>query len=318
MSSVDVSIIIPAKNVSENISNIIKAVSESCKEIDVEYIIIDMNSTDSTVRKALNTIKANKLNGFVLQNGNSTVGSALNTGLYKASGKYISFVFARTLYSNFIPSYYKLAEKNEADFVFGSSRLSDEESKALSVGLSNIKGEDLATAVARSIVTVEIPAVMLRQDFVQSNKILFSESCRRGYAEQFIYKIALANPKTAFSDLKLERDTKNQAPLTESDKNKELHIFERVDAMREIAELVEVKFSKNRELCDFFRYEKLPEVIMDCVDTLLKGGVKPSSIRTAMKIKRCDKMLELSRNAPNKLKKRVFIWKSFPKLYKPQ
>ena len=107
MSSVRVSVIIPTRNVAENIANIIKAVSKNCIDLDVEYLIIDMNSTDSTIRNALNAIKANKLNGFVLQNGNSTVGSALNTGIYKASGKYISFVFARTLYSDFIPSYYE-------------------------------------------------------------------------------------------------------------------------------------------------------------------------------------------------------------------
>ena len=90
MSSVRVSVIIPTRNVAENIANIIKAVSKNCIGLDVEYLIIDMNSTDSTIRNALNAIKANKLNGFVLQNGNSTVGSALNTGIYKASGKYIS------------------------------------------------------------------------------------------------------------------------------------------------------------------------------------------------------------------------------------
>lgn len=318
MSSVSVSVIIPTRNVAENIANIIKSVSKNCVGLDVEYLIIDMNSTDSTVRNALNAIKANKLNGFVLQNGSSTVGSALNTGIYKASGKYISFVFARTLYSDFIPSYYELAEKNGADFVFASSKLSDEETKATAVGLNNIKGEDLAIAIARSIISVEIPAIMLRNDFVQENKILFSENCRRGYAEQYVYKIALANPKTAFSEFKLKKDTENQAPIKESNDNKELHILERVDAIREIAEFVESRFGNNRELCGLFRYEKLPDVIMNCVDTLLKNGVKPSSIRTAMKIKRCDEMLEVSKNAPNSLKKRVFIWKNFPKLYKPQ
>lgn len=318
MSSVRVSVIIPTRNVAENIANIIKAVSKNCIGLDVEYLIIDMNSTDSTIRNALNAIKASKLNGFVLQNGNSTVGSALNTGIYKASGKYISFVFARTLYSDFIPSYYELAEKKGADFVFASSKLSDKEAKALAVGLNNIKGEDLATAIARSIISVEIPAIMLRNDFVQSNRILFSENCRRGYAEQYIYKIALSNPKTAFSEFKLKKDTENQAPIKESNDNKELHILERVDAIREIAELVEARFGNDRELCELFRYEKLPDVIMNCVDTLLKNGVKPSSIKTAMKIKRCDEMLEVSKNAPSSLKKRVFIWKKFPKLYKPQ
>lgn len=318
MSSVGVSVIIPTRNVSENISNIIKAVSKNCVGLDVEYIIIDMNSTDSTVRNALRAIKANGLNGFILQNGSSTVGSALNTGIYKASGKYISFVFARTLYSDFISSYYELAEKSEADFVFASSKLSDEQAKALAVGLTNIKGEDLAIAIARSIISVEIPAIMLRSDFVQSNRILFSEDCHRGYAEQYIYKVALANPKIAFSDFKLKKDIENQAPIKESDNNKELHILERVDAIREIAELAEARFGGNKELCELFRYEKLPEIIMNCVDILLKNGVKPSSIKTAMRIKRCDEMLEVSKNAPSSLKKRIFIWKKFPKLYKPQ
>ena len=42
---------------------------------------------------------------------------------------------------------------------------------------------------------------------------------------------------------------------------------------------------------------------MNCVDTLLKNGVKPSSIRTAMKIKRCDEMLEVSGVGRTKLEK---------------
>lgn len=318
MDNVSVSVIIPTRNVSGNIANIIKAVSESCVDIDVEYIIVDMNSNDSTVKKALNAIKANNLRGFVLQNGNSTVGSALNTGIYKASGKYISFVFARTLYSDFIPNYLELAEKNNADFVFASSKFSEDESKAMMIGLSNIGGADLAIAIAKSIVGVQISAIMLRQDFLQSNRILFSENCRRGYAEQYVYKIALSNPKTVFSDFKLIKDSKNQAPIPEMPETKELHILERVDAMREIAELVEAKFGDNKELCEFFRYEKLPDVILSCIDTLLKNGVKPSAIKTAMKIKRCNELLEVSKNTPNGLKKRIFIWKKFPHLYKPQ
>lgn len=318
MDNVSVSVIIPTRNVSENITNIIKAVSESCVNIDVEYIIVDMNSNDSTVKKALNVIQANNLRGCVLQNGNSTVGSALNTGIYKASGKYISFVFARTLYSNFIPNYLELAEKNNADFVFASSRLSENESKAMAVGLLNIGGADLAVVIAKSIVGVQIPAIMLRRDFVQSNRILFSENCRRGYAEQYVYKIVLSNPKTVFSDFKLLKDSKNQAPIPETLENKELHVLERVDAMREIVEIVESKFGDNRELCEFFRYEKLPNVILSCVDALLKSGVKPSAIKTAMKIKRCDEFLEMSKNTPISLKKRIFIWKNFRNLYKPQ
>lgn len=185
--------------------NIIKSVSKNCVGLDVEYLIIDMNSTDSTVRNALNAIKANKLNGFVLQNGSSTVGSALNTGIYKASGKYISFVFARTLYSDFIPSYYELAEKNGADFVFASSKLSDEETKATAVGLNNIKGEDLAIAIARSIISVEIPAIMLRNDFVQENKIYFRKIVAEVMRSSMFIKLLWLTQRRLFLNLSLKR-----------------------------------------------------------------------------------------------------------------
>ena len=37
MSSVRVSVIIPTRNVAENIANIIKAVSKNCIGLDVEY-----------------------------------------------------------------------------------------------------------------------------------------------------------------------------------------------------------------------------------------------------------------------------------------
>lgn len=319
MDKVSVSVIIPTKNVSENIGKIIKAVSKGCGELAVEYIIVDMNSSDSTAVSALKAISLNGLNGFVLQNGSSTVGSALNTGIYKAAGEYISFVFARTLYSDFIPEYYRLAQENDADFVFASSKLSEEERAAAAEAFSNIGGEALTEAMARSLISVELPAIMLRSDFIRANRILFSESCRRGYAEQYVYKIALSNPKTAFSDFKLEKDTENQAPIKDTDEgNKELHVLERIDAMKETAELAETRFGENKELCDLLRYGKLPEVSMSCIDALLKSGVKPSLIKAAMKVRHSDEALETSRSTPFRLKKRIFIWKRLPRLYRPK
>ena len=49
MSSVRVSVIIPTRNVAENIANIIKAVSKNCIGLDVEYLITEKCSISVTL-----------------------------------------------------------------------------------------------------------------------------------------------------------------------------------------------------------------------------------------------------------------------------
>lgn len=317
MDNMCVSIIIPTRNVASDISNIIKTISLNNKGLNVEYIIIDMNSDDTTVLNSLKAIKSNNLCGTVLQNGNGTVGSALNSAIKKACGEYVTFVFPRTLYSDFIYEYYETAKSKDADFIFASSESSIKDKDIMMMGFSNMSGTDFAVAVIKSFVNINFSAVMFRREFILSKNIMFSETLRKGYAEQYIYKTILAQPKVAFCPKNLVRDLENQSKSIKEKNNDSLFaVFEHIDAMKEILELIKANYSDNTKLCDLFEFEKLPNTVLGCINSLLKSGMKPSTIKAAMRLKNYNELLVTSKSTPKVLRKRIFMWNRFPKLYK--
>ena len=67
MANVDLSIIIPARNNKAKNASIIKMIADETRDLDVEFIVIDMNSTDGGVLEALNMMKTGNLKGSVIQ-----------------------------------------------------------------------------------------------------------------------------------------------------------------------------------------------------------------------------------------------------------
>ena len=86
MVSTDISVIIPMRDLEQEIAGIVRSIADQVADLQVEYIIVDMGSTDHGVLEALSVIKESKLRGYVVQNGNGTIGAAFNTGIYKAAG----------------------------------------------------------------------------------------------------------------------------------------------------------------------------------------------------------------------------------------
>ena len=146
MANVDISVIIPSKNNKNTTAKIIRCISESTKNLEVEYIVIDMNSTDNSILSALNEIKKHNLRGCVIQSGGGSVSSALNTGIYKSDGKYITFVYPSRLYkSDYIPEYYSTIEGKNADIVFSAPK-----TEVVGAEMGNIDGSELAVGVPLS------------------------------------------------------------------------------------------------------------------------------------------------------------------------
>ncbi|MGN0469659.1 MAG: glycosyltransferase [Acutalibacteraceae bacterium] len=316
MSNVDISVIIPSKNNKNKTAEIIRKISEQTGNIEVEFIVIDMNSTDNTVLLTLNEIKNNNLRGCVIQSGGGTVSSALNTGIFKSDGKYITFVYPRRLYKNYISDYYNDIESQSADFVFSMPSETKSSSELVRAGLNNISGTDLAIGLVRSIVNVDFTAVMFKREFLLSNHIRFYEECNYGYAEAFIFNALLYNPKVAYSDIVLERDYVNGLSKEDSTALTN-NCFERVDSILKVAETVRLRHKNNEALNSAFEYQKIPSVVMSCVDILLNAGFGYNAIKNSLHLKHYDNLLKVSKSTPLKLRKQIFKWKATPWLYKP-
>ncbi len=312
MGKADISVIIPSKNNKSKTAAIIEKIAEENQQTELEFIVIDMNSTDGGVLEALNTIKKRNLEGCVIQSGGGTVSSALNTGIYKSTGKYITFVYPSRLYKEYMTEYFRTAEEAGADLVFAVPG----NTPAAQTVPKDITGADVAVRLIRSTLTMDFTAVMFRREFLLEHMIKFDEVCTIGYAEAFMFTALLYDPVIAAADITLERDYLNglmkDEPLAGS-KN----CFERFDALLKVRELLRQRHKDDRVLYDCFTNYKLPAVLLNCVDKLLELGFKPSSIRKQLVARHYDDYLHIHRDMPRPLMKKILLWKAAPWLYKP-
>ncbi len=313
MSDVDLSIIITARNNKAKNASIIKMIADETRSLDVEFIVIDLNSTDGGVLDALNMMKTGNLKGSVIQCGNGTVSSALNTGIHKAKGKYVTFVYPTRLYKNYINDYFKVAEEKQAEFIFAVPSSSEENHKEIIP--ENILGTDIVVRLIRSSIYMDFTAVLFRRDFLVKNSVRFYEECTLGYAEAFIYNCLLHNPRTAYLDMEIKRDYVNS--LISSDNSKTTNnCFERFDAMLKVYEHAKDLYKNDTVLLEAFEYQKIPAVLINCVDKLLDEGFNKTSIRKLLKNKGYEDYLKITASTNDELKKKVVQWKFMPWLYR--
>ncbi len=313
MAKADISVIIPSKNNGRKTVEIIDKLSSENENINIEFIVTDMNSTDGGVLGALNMIKQKGLSGYVIQSGGGTVSSALNTGIYKAGGKYITFVYPSRLYKNYISEYFSLAEEKGADFIFAAPETDEGNRILISDGVT---GEDLVVSLIHSSITMDFTAVMFNREFLIDSGVRFYEDCRIGYAEAFIYNVLLRSPKVAFSKIKPERDYKNES-IGDNASNVGNNCFERFEAMIKVFSVAREYHKDDKILLEALEFQKLPSVIMNCIDKLLSEGFRSSSIKKIMKNKDYDRYLDFSRYTKSDLRNKILLWKTVPWFYKP-
>ncbi len=121
-----ISIIIPAFNEEKTIIEILKRVNRQAnKGIELEIIVIDDSSTDST--KELLISNSDLYTKFISLDKNLGKGGAVKEGLKIASGTYILFQDADLEYNpQEYPKIFKMIEDFDADVVIGSRFLSPE------------------------------------------------------------------------------------------------------------------------------------------------------------------------------------------------
>ena len=90
MQAPELSLILPVRDIEIELPGILRSIKEQVGAAAAEWIIVDMGSEDQTVLRAVQYIKEERLQGFVIQNGKGSVSAALNTGMQKAAGEYLS------------------------------------------------------------------------------------------------------------------------------------------------------------------------------------------------------------------------------------
>ena len=318
MANVDLSIIIPSKSNNCYIAEIIRRISSELSGVEVEFIVIDMNSTDNSVIWALEEIKKNDLRGCVIQSGSGTISSALNTGIYKSDGKYITFVYPSRLYKNYFKEYLRTADENAADFVFAiPSQMSGVESSAeaaiCKAGTEIVDSSKLMADLIHSRVYFDFTAVMLKREYLLMNHIKFYDEYSFGYVEDFIYNVLLFDPQIACADIRLERDP-DSVPAKDNP-GEIINCYERIDSMIKVYERMKLQRKDNIMLTELFEGQKLPSVVLSVVDILLKQGFSYKAVKKSLKQKGYAEYLHSNSRTSPELKKKLFRWNFVPWKY---
>lgn len=310
MANVELSVIIPSKNNHDLIPKMLRRIAEELGEIEAEFIVIDMNSADDSVILTLEEIKRLALRGCVIQSGGSTISSALNTGMYKSDGRYITFAYPSRQYKNYLKEYLALGAQTDAELIFAApARVGQEQPEKAEA--ETMSAEELLRGLIYSRVSFDFTAVMLRREFLLQHHVRFQEECTFGYVEAFIYHTLIEEPRIACSNKSPERiETAVKEGSLEN-----VNCYERIDAMCKVYELLRMQRRDNRSMTELFEHEKLPAVVMSVVDILKKEGFSDSAIKKTLKQKGYVSLLKTSGKTSPELRRKVFLWKFFPWRY---
>lgn len=305
--------IVPMRNMEHEIAGILRSAAGQNFDCVTEFIVVDMGSQDRSVLEALSVIKECKLRGCVIQNGNATLCTAFNTGIYKAMGEYVTFLFPRRLYRGFICGYLHTARETDADFVYGTTA-SEEQRAGGKPEARSQKGDELLLELIYGKSNVDIGAVMLRKSFLLENHILFTEDCTFGFSEEFIYRALLYTNNVRKSPVIMQRD-KIYEIRGHAVKVVGMSCLEKIEAIKRVKEIANYRHADNHKLLDAFTYVKLPDTVLSCVDILMNEGLGYNAIRGALRLKGYDELLLSGKNTVKQLQKQIRTWKLVPWMY---
>lgn len=308
----DVSIIFPVRNIENEVAGIIRHLDLQASSFSYELIIVDMGSEDMTVVIALQVLHRMGIDGCVIQNGHVPPADALNSGLQRARGKYVTFVFARRIYQNILPEYFAAAEVSDADMVFGSASQEDAriaERLSVSKVVKKKQGPEYLASLLHEKTSIDIAALLLRRKFLADHHVWFYENCQFGYADEFLYHCLLEGQKIVQSPVIPER-----VPQVEMSSAKVQpvgpEIFQEIEAMLRVRDLLWCEHSEETELLDAMNFQRIPRAVMHCVDILLLEGLPKATIQKELKERSYHHLLRIGKPTASSLKKKIRLWKT--------
>ena len=313
MSDIDLSVIVPIKNVEANIESIISLIADKCCNMRFEIIITDLNSADDSVGAAFDAFDRLRIPGTVIHCGSDVPGCALNCGMDKANGKYVTFIFPRRLFVDCIDSYFCDIEKKKADLIFASAPFAREKSVVFT---DNSSMSDIFDAVMYGKVKCDIASMMVSLSFLRHNNIHFSESLTHGYSDDFISKVLIKCSSAVVSTLSPERCAKYEAPKSTAERINESMRFERLDAAETLIKYATADVKDNKHKQKVLIEEKIPATVLACIDALLAERYTVNAIKNALKKNNHDSLLRVGRYTSPKTRRKIIMWRLTPHLYK--
>ena len=175
----DISIIIPIYNVEDYIEECINSVINQSIKADIEIILVNDGSADSS-RKKLENYKHIE-NVKIIDKENGGLSSARNAGMSIAKGKYIVFIDSDDfIASDFLDTLYDYIDNNELDIVFSGYSLfnNGDIKKIKNIYKSNLilnKKDAIKNLLSKKTFRAEVWDDIYKREFLIKNNLFFEE-----------------------------------------------------------------------------------------------------------------------------------------------
>ena len=206
-----VSVVIPTYNRADLLLRAVESVLTQTYT-DVEAIVVDDGSTDSTSSVIEKLQRAYGLRLKYFYQPNRGVSAARNKGIYYASGEYISFLDSDDyIYPKKIEQQIAFLKEHAADVCFCNYYIIGKKRRK-----KGLRGhvENLLLRYMQSRMTPQTNAWIIRKEVLDKADISFREGCSWGEDMEFFIKVMHAADKVVFLDEPLFEYYKNETGLS--------------------------------------------------------------------------------------------------------
>lgn len=304
-SHITVSVIVPVYNSEKFLYDSLKSLKKQTLR-NMEFIIIDDGSSDSSVEIINQLFYGDSRLIFVKKTSNLGYGNSCNLGIQKSHGRYVSFFEPDDLIPpDFFYELYTQAEYTNADIIKynGIVRFNEVDENSRIFQLKDMpRGVFLGPSYPRFWRThPSIVNGIYKRDFIDYNSIRFTEAAGASYQDvQFATMLFYANPRIALIDkckyfyrqhanqsinnnssIMIDRVIENWEEfyiLNSSKLNKENYWFVNIQMYRQFLKLSE-RFSRcdNRKLIHFY-FQCIRKSGLPKIENLQWFGFKKSEI----------------------------------------
>jgi glycosyltransferase involved in cell wall biosynthesis len=188
-----VSIIVPVYNAEKYLETCIQSIIQQSHK-NFELLLINDGSKDSSL-SICEKYAATDYRIQVLNQENAGVSAARNKGLSKSKGKYLAFVDADDFVENqFLAELLHVALKTHSDFVYcgyNEVHVKSHKDKAFKSINNEGSGEAIIQELIEKRISLPLWTCLIQKSIVVNHSIRFTEGCRYGEDQEFIYKILL-------------------------------------------------------------------------------------------------------------------------------
>lgn len=85
--------------------------------------------------------------------------------------------------------------------------------------------------------------------------------------------------------------------------------------MLQVYDTAKKRQGNNKRLIEIIEYNKLPSLVISCIDMLIKEGFSSSSIKKLLRSKHYDDYIKSSNDTPYLLRRKIFVWNTSSWVY---